>query len=475
MSPTRWIALALAAYVAGFIFFRPRVLVVNDEAMYVTQAYAFAQGRLLLPSVSTADAPEPPSLYPPGTSLLQAPLVRLGGWMAAPWASVLCLVTAVVVLARWLSDAGRSPIYSLVLLGYPPALVLGRVAMSDVPSAAVTALGMWVFWRGAERHWRNWLAAGFLAGASILFRETNALIFLPFFVGALLRRERHTWALIAGGLVGIGLRLVSFHVLFGSALFLRHPGAGWSWHHVAGNLPLYLFALLVLIPGGLLAGVWYRGARRVELQACIVIHLAFYLSYSYSAEESGWIKRIVLGPRYYLPLAAILAFALAEVAPRVVSNPRVLGRLLAAGAAGVLIAAFAVHPVMAYFEALPLSIVRAIYANTPDGAVLITESGVTAKFILPMYGRRVVVSRGEFELDNIERLRVLHGAASVVQLDRDTGSMALDRRNADTHEMIEQISRRCRLELLYDRWHDRENRLRIWNVSVCAETSPAGR
>ena len=51
---------------------------------------------------------------------------------------------------------------ALLVVGFVPTLVMGRVAMSDVPSLALVVLGLWLFWRGIERggrwirSWENW-------------------------------------------------------------------------------------------------------------------------------------------------------------------------------------------------------------------------------------------------------------------------------------------------------------------------------
>ena len=131
------------------------------------------------------------------------------------------------------------------------------------------------------------------------------------------------------------------------------------------------------------------------------------------------------------------------------------------------VAAFVVHPVMAHFEAAPLSIVRAIYSKTTDGAALVSEVGVTAKFLVPMYGHRVIVDRGDFDVDEIERLRSTYGAVYIVLLDRYTGSSLFEGLSAQGREMIAQVSRRCHLDLTDDQWPDREDHLRIWSVGDC--------
>src|SRR6516164_9267125 len=145
----RIVAAALCLYVLGFLLFVPRDLSIADETAYVGQAVAFAHGQALVatkdPLTGKMTRDVPVMGYPIGTSLMQVPFVWLGGWRAAPLASVLSLVVMVWMLARWLARAGRSPLYALIALGYFPSLVLGRTGMSDLPSALVATIGLYLF------------------------------------------------------------------------------------------------------------------------------------------------------------------------------------------------------------------------------------------------------------------------------------------------------------------------------------------
>ena len=156
----------------------------------------------------------------------------------------------------------------LLLLGFPPMLVMGRVAMSDVPSTAWVALGFLAFWRGLDAKGRAgalwWLGSGFVAGASMALRASNPVLFVPLFAGSVLRRELNAWALVVGGIAGLGVRLLSQAILFGNALYER-DAYRFSPETVDERLWLYLLALLVFVPGGLVLSVLYRGRRRPEV------------------------------------------------------------------------------------------------------------------------------------------------------------------------------------------------------------------
>ena len=180
------------AYSVTFFAFYPDVVTNDDESMYLRHALIMLEGKshlTKLDALTGGPVEYLPSRYAAGTAFLMSPLVAWFGWRGAyllPWLS---LVVGTIMLARWLQDEDRSPLWALYAIGYMPSLVLGRVAMSDVPSFLVVTLGLWLFWRGLDRDWPWWLGSGFVAGASWLFRESNPIVFVPFFAGTVLRRE----------------------------------------------------------------------------------------------------------------------------------------------------------------------------------------------------------------------------------------------------------------------------------------------
>jgi hypothetical protein len=198
----RIVLAVLLIYVASFAVFHPVVVTNMDEAAYVRLAQFLSEGstrgRQMDPFTGRwMDVL--PSTYAVGTAALMTPFVWAGGWRGAFAVPLLGLVLGVILTAHWIAGEKRSPLFALLAVGFLPTLVMSRVAMSDVPSLALVSLGLWLFWRGIERGWLFWLASGFVAGSSLLIRNTNVLPFIPFFVGSALRREKQCWALIVGG------------------------------------------------------------------------------------------------------------------------------------------------------------------------------------------------------------------------------------------------------------------------------------
>ena len=382
------IALSILVILYGFTFFvfYPAAITVADEGTYIRQAQLMLAGSpaIEITDPFTGEAAElrPINRYPLGTALLLLPFVALGGPAAACLLSLLCTLAGVGLTGRWIHEQGRSPLFAALVLAYPATMVFGRVAMSEAPSLFLVALGFWLFWRGLSRGALFMAAAGFAAGASFAVREANLLLFAPLVLGSVLRRDAGWPALVFGVVVGVGVRGVSAWLFFGDPLFAK-PADAFTLQAIISSAPLYLFCLLVLVPGGLIAAFAYRGDRRPELIASVAIFVVFHLSYSYSGEPSGWMKRLVLGPRYFIPLLPLLAFTAAEVWPRWASGVRARlpagalwpQRVAGAGAAAgiVLLAVLLVgvqwfHADWSRGQALIRS---AIYEATPEGSVIV--------------------------------------------------------------------------------------------------------
>lgn len=427
------LAVPLALYALGLLAFYPSTVTNDDEGCYLRQTQALLEGHVRdgrVDPVTGLVVEEPVASYPLGTAFLFAPFVWALGWRGAFLVPALALVAGVLLTARWLRDEGRSPIWALLVLGFPPALVLGRVAMGDVVSLAVVTLGLLCFWRGLDRGWPWWLASGFVAGVSLAIRNSNPLIFVPFFAGTVLRREPRALALVVGGICGLGARMLSGWLLFGAPLYERSPYP-YSPGTLMERLPLYALGLLVFVPGGLVFGLAYRGRRWPELRACVVLFLAFYLLQSYSTVASGFPRRVVLALRYLIPLVPVLAFASAEAAPRLwravsarlgAASAQRLERtapaLLALFVGAIALAAFAVHPAFKAWSATQARIHHEISQRVGADSVVVTNGNATSKYTEWLARRYRPAQVVRTSADDVRGMIRRHGQVVVVLLDR---------------------------------------------------------
>jgi hypothetical protein len=474
-------------YAASFICFYPKALTNFDEVSYVRQAVSFASGS------ATVDAVDPftgqhqrvhPSDYPAGTSTLMVPFVWLAGWRGTFLLGLLTLCGATLFTARWIADSGGSPLYALAVLGYLPALVMARTGMSDVPSACLVAAGLWLFWEDNQSApWRR-LAAGFLAGASICLREPNPLLFAFFFAGALLGRERHLVALTLGGLAGLTCRPLLAVLAYGNPFFVKDHVYGFTGRFAEQNLIMYLTALLVLVPGGLIFALFYRGKRWVELVFTVVVYVGIFIDWNYNGAASGGLKQWMLSLRFLIPVLPVVAFAMAHTCPRwyqAVSRSlspgnRLTLRRVSGGAVAVWLTGIAVVGVLVNWRSQVWSevnadVVNSVYANTDAAQPIMADQPATVKFLNELHGQRMLVDldlRNEGnEIRRYQLLRLLdrNKMVQIVLFGRDDSDYWL-RKSKDDELFINAISQQLHATLKLQQRFPGLGVLRIWNVRI---------
>jgi 4-amino-4-deoxy-L-arabinose transferase-like glycosyltransferase len=448
--------LCVALYALSYALFYPRVLTNSDEGRYVGQTQALLEtGSIVLHKGQplTGETEDfVPGDYPIGMVALMAPFVRVFGWQGAFLPSFLCLLLAGLATAWWLKEEGRSPIFALILFGFPAILVGGRLAMSDVARTAAAALGTALLFHGLDRpdsRVRWWLGSGLVAGASLSLRETTVLPFVPLFMGTVLRWDRGWWWLVVGGLAGYP---------FDANLLDR--------------LPLYLIGLLVFVPGGLAFSLAYRGRRRVEVVSTIAVYFLFYLFQQYGMNESGTVKRAVVALRYFAPLLPLIAFAMAESLPRwlgwLSARQRDRSRFDAAAGAvaalwigGVLLVTAIVHPTMDRWSSTQAEIRDAIAHGAPDDTVLIGNGVAVEKFIDAQARKYVLLNRSDLSRSDLDRLLERHGVFLVAFLDRSDSAFW----RADAAENAAFVADLPEpVELVVDLEATQTDHLRVWRV-----------
>jgi 4-amino-4-deoxy-L-arabinose transferase-like glycosyltransferase len=472
----RMVQAACLLYALGFFAFYPTGATNDDESMYLRQTALALEGASSVPKIDpfTGQVQQHnPSNYPYGTALSMMLPVALFGERGAYLVPCVSLLAGTLLLSRWLAQAGRSPLFALLALGFPPSLVMGRVAMSDVPSFFAVTLGLWLFWRGIGASWRWWLASGFVAGASLLFRESNPIPFAPFFAGALLRRERNVWALVVGGLAGVSLRLIANTVFLETPLHYR-SGYFLALDSLPERVPMYALALLVFVPGGLLLALLYRGERWLELRIAVAGFVVAYLIQKNYTFATSLLKNMVVTPRYVIPIVPLLVFGMAEAAPRLwrrlcAARPAAQAARLRAAAgwglavwmAGVALAAFAVHPAFARWAATQAEIRKAIDATLDPEAVVVSNFMATRKFLPELALAYVPVDSAEIDPQRANGLLERWGEVYLVFLDR-SDSLYWREQIDDNARFV--AAMRPEPELLLDERFTATDRLRIWRV-----------
>jgi len=487
VSSVIWIVAAI--YCISFLVFYPSVITVADESYYVREAVALSHGSVTVFHVDPLTGKgvwERPSDYPIGTSLLMAALAKVLGWKAAFLIPLISFVVVLWVLAKWLAVAGRNSWCALTFLFFPPALVMGRVAMSDMPSAALVATALWLFWMGGTRPTR-WILAGLIAGVSVMFRETNPVVFAPFVAGAVLRGEQNRWYLASAFATGLASRLVVSRFLFGDALFARAGHADFVFSAILRNVFHGFVLIEVLLLGLMLVAFAYRGERRPEVLTSLICFLGIYLLYNYSGEQSGGLKGAILGGRFYLPVVPLSIFAASEVLERLAAqfrkwrngfwaslgwNSAVLRWLIVVVACGN---AVAVHAAMNRWSSTQKVILETIYSDTPKDAVVVSNLVATGKFINELYGPRQVLDTESLGNGGAESLIKRHGEFHLVILDRFDSPFWRDLSKAN-QGIVGSLAEEFCLVPITDIHPGGGEELRVWSVRSLEGTcsGPAG-
>jgi 4-amino-4-deoxy-L-arabinose transferase-like glycosyltransferase len=468
--------LALALYTIGYVAFYPRAITNDDEGFYVEQTRLWvATGSFSAERLDPRSGEREsfvPGDYPFGMVALMAPFVSAFGWRGAFFPSFVCLLVAVLATARWLHEERRSPAFALILLAFPAALVGGRLAMSDTARMAVAALGLWWFFRGLEGPKGWWFASGFVAGAALTLRESAVLPFVPLFAGTVLRRDRGWLWLLVGGLAGTALHLVTNQLAFGDAFFVRGARNPYPFDlsGLPERLPLYLFGLLVLVPGGLAFGIAYRGRRRQEVVLTLLLYVGFYLFQAFDMSASSFPKRLVVALRYFDPLLPLLALTLAESVPRLLGGlvarrpwlERIGSGVLALWIAGVGVAAFAVHPSLDRWSAGQAAIRDAVERTVPVDAVLVANGVAMRKFIDDLTRPYRTLHRDRVSPEELETIRERHDGYFVAFLDRSDS--AYWREDAARNAAF--VARLGNPTPLVDLRATPTDRLRIWRIGA---------
>lgn len=482
----RSIWLVLVAYTIAFLLSPPRALLIVDEEAYVAQAVAFASGARTMEGAGRTNermTHEVMSDYPPGTSALQAPFVAAFGWRFAALASLLSMIVATLATVQLLRLHGRDPRFALLVPGFLGTAFFARSAMSDVPSAIIVSMALLCLTLAEERAGDGTprgvdataLLGGFLAGASILFRELNIVLLAPFLLSASWRHRHLALPILVGTAAGVGTRLAAQAWLFGNALYVRDSGYGFALEHVLRGAPLWGLILVILVPGGLLLPALYRGERRWEYATAVSAFLALYVSYGYDAiAENGSLKGAVLTSRFVVPALPLLAVMAAEVWPRLWRRVSVAmddGRraraersLLALATVAAVAAGVVSHVAARQQESIAAQIIEAVFEHADAEVPLVVNARALGKFVSPIYGvRQLVGADAALAAGGPE-------AFTLALLDRfDSEMFARDR--AESAALLERVRARCRVATLHASTPATWARLHIYSVRGCGTTA----
>ena len=299
-----------------YIICYPTNILIFDEWKYFQQGLAYSLGDPLLqeadPLLLSIEA-RTPGHYPLGTPFFLATLISLLGKKAVFLQGLISLLGAFYFNIKTLKNLNMDSRFSLLLFFFFPTTLLSRTLMSDLPSLFMVSWFLYLITR-TNKTKLSILGAGFIGGLSILFREPNILLILPFLIGLYSRDNLKLFISgIAGFFIAVMLRLGTSFWAFGNPFFIKDSGVSFSIQYFIENAIFYSPFLVIFVPAGLWALYKYNDMFKLEIKLSLILFLGLYFLYGYNGTHFSGVKSIILGPRFLIPTLPFFSIVLARL------------------------------------------------------------------------------------------------------------------------------------------------------------------
>lgn len=247
--------------------------------------------------------------YAIGTPLLLTPFIAALGNQGVFLFSILCFLASYFFVLGTIKILGYDDKGVLLFFVFIPLLFIVRTIMSELPSLLIVSLAIYVLAQNKKRLY--WLVF-VLGGVSIVFRETNAIIFGPILLYIFFRSDIQKKILYAFTFaMSLTVRLFTNYVFYGDAFHLK-KGYPFSLSYIDNNLLLYFLILFVFIPAGIVVFLKYKGVFSKLFFSIILIFTVVHLCYGYNGMDfSGFKMGMILNGRFYIPLIPIFCIQVA--------------------------------------------------------------------------------------------------------------------------------------------------------------------
>lgn len=292
----------------SFALTYPTTYKIFDEVKYAEQAMGFAQ----FDAYPQATIRSIPLDYPVGTALLAVPVIWLFGVSGVFAMTMICLLTGLYLTMLTLRQLGYDDKWAFILLLFPPLIVLSRSFMSDIPAMMLVSGFLYLFFQKHRSH-RNQLLLGIVGGAILIFREPVFLIFIPFLFHRGVKEYDQRKSLLLGLVIGLILKPISGLIFFNDPFFIKDPGTSFGLMTLPTNMLIILAVFLIFIPLGPIVMSKYRGPLKKTILFSIGMYTALIAFYTYNGLNSGLLKGMILGPRFFIPILPLIAICYADL------------------------------------------------------------------------------------------------------------------------------------------------------------------
>ncbi len=302
---------SIAAFTIAYLYFYPNMILIVDEQSYFNRAMQFINPDFFtIKDYITHEISEIATTnYLLGTAFWLSILIRIGGVSAMYISGLLSVTISVYLSYLSLKKLGYHPLAALFFFITPSILFFSRTIMSGLPSLMVSAIFFYLYF-AKPRSIKNSFLLAFTGALSLVFRETNGIVFFPFLLFVLYYNHKHFLPLLLGGLTGLLPRFVITYLVYGSAMILS-PGESFQFANIISNFTAYTIIGLVIFPGLYYFIASYRGQDSLVVKLTVILFVLVYLLYGYNAVPySGYVKGSLVLSRFLFPLMPLMVISL---------------------------------------------------------------------------------------------------------------------------------------------------------------------
>ena len=391
-------------FIVLWIIFYPPIYAIHDEAGYMGQSYVMRSGTIFgdvagIPVVSSIETPTGHLVtkYAPGTSFLLIPFIFFG-WKTIFLLPLLLHLLGFFIFLKILRFYNISPYFALLYLLYPASVLYSRTIMADLPSAVFFLIACYFFLKGGK----SYLLSGFFLGIIPLFRYSNIILAIPFFLCLIIeffksRRKGFFFhssfiKFLIGFLPGLFILLFYNKIATGGILTTSYGMKGYfSLKFFPQNLFFYTISLSLIYPL-MFFTIFFLRRKPLFFLSTTLLFFVFYCCFYYVtiAPGKGMLKTQIVGMRFLLPIIPIFILSYADAIERIkkkIPKP----------------STFFFWSIVGIFSILNIGMVykhqgflkeqerykNTIYANTDEHSLILTNyDGM--EFFQPVWGKRQI-------------------------------------------------------------------------------------